>query len=180
VERGRTGARGFTLVEILVVVAMIGVLATIAIVSIRRYMQHARIADEKKVLEAITVGLKNYNNETGGYPNCSASFVAWYPMDPNGKKHRFTNPAHGDHACWSLLHIDTDAPIYSSYSLRAGAGGTPMPTPLFVKVGLTLGTPPDAWYMLHAATDLDEDKVYGYTLLLSTQPGEVLTENEGE
>ncbi len=60
--------KGFTLVELLIVIAIIGLLATLAIVSLTAAQQRAR--DTKRVadLKAIQTSLELYWNENASYP----------------------------------------------------------------------------------------------------------------
>lgn len=68
--------KGFTLVELLIVIAIIGLLATLAIVSLTSAQQKAR--DTKRVadVKAIQTALELYWNDLANYPN-PADGSAW-------------------------------------------------------------------------------------------------------
>ena len=74
-HRMRTQAKGFTLLELLIVVAIIGVLAAIAIpnfVSASTKAKYGRaIADTKVIVSQATL----YNSDTNGYPANIAALV---------------------------------------------------------------------------------------------------------
>jgi prepilin-type N-terminal cleavage/methylation domain-containing protein len=59
---------GFTLVEILVVVAIMGVLMTIAVTSIAGARRQSRDVKRVADIRAIQVSLELYSNESDGYP----------------------------------------------------------------------------------------------------------------
>lgn len=64
---------GFTLLELLVVMAIIGILAAIGIASYGGVQAKARDARRKSDLESIARALEMYRNDFGRYPNSSAS-----------------------------------------------------------------------------------------------------------
>ncbi|HZM00934.1 MAG TPA: prepilin-type N-terminal cleavage/methylation domain-containing protein [Planctomycetota bacterium] len=64
----RRAQRGFTLIEILVVIAIIGLLMSILVVSLGRQAEAGRIADCRARLEQIKLLLESYANRVGDYP----------------------------------------------------------------------------------------------------------------
>jgi len=69
VNSSKTGRRGFTLIEVLLVILLLGMLATVAIVAIGGTREKARV-DLTKVLVQQTVpnALDRYNNDIQHYP----------------------------------------------------------------------------------------------------------------
>jgi type IV pilus assembly protein PilA len=172
--------RGYTLVEVLVVVAMIGVLATLAIVSYTRWLRWANIAETKQLLGAIATGQQRYYAQTQGYLSCSASLTDYYPMAPTGGKHLFHDPSKAQSVCWRLLAAEADAPTYMSFVTVAGAPGTGLPT-LPTEIQLDAAAPTDRpWFVAMAVGDQDQDGVMSYFVTTSLNPGEVFIENEAE
>lgn len=61
---------GFTLVELMVVVAIIGILAAIAIPNYQKYQAKARQSEAKIALGAIYTAQQSFRSETGTYSGC--------------------------------------------------------------------------------------------------------------
>ena len=59
---------GFTLIEVLIVVAIIGVLAAIAIPAYQAYVVRAQIAEGLNLTGVFKQAIAEYHNDTGGYP----------------------------------------------------------------------------------------------------------------
>jgi prepilin-type N-terminal cleavage/methylation domain-containing protein len=63
---------GFTLVELIVVIATIGILATITVIGLTRYQADTRDARRVSSVQAISESLEKYYDANGEYPSCSA------------------------------------------------------------------------------------------------------------
>lgn len=64
----KTMPRGFTLVELLVVVAIIGLLATLSVLALGSARVRARDAKRLADIKTTQTALELYNNDQGGYP----------------------------------------------------------------------------------------------------------------
>jgi type II secretion system protein G len=80
---------GFTLIEILVVVTIIGLLTLIAVVSYSTFLKQARDAKRKSDLSQIAAALEMYRSNNDTYPTTSLTqltsptvYIQSIPVDP--------------------------------------------------------------------------------------------------
>jgi type IV pilus assembly protein PilA len=69
----RKSKKGFTLIELMIVVAIIGILAAIAIPNFLRFQLKAKTSESKVNLAAIRTAEESYLAEFGSYVSCSAT-----------------------------------------------------------------------------------------------------------
>jgi len=84
------GSAGFTLLELLVVMTIIGILAAIAVPALRDSPQRAREATLKEDLFTMRSVIDQYHGDKGSYPPdlatlVSAGYVRKIPIDPMTK-----------------------------------------------------------------------------------------------
>ena len=70
---------GFTLVEIMIVVAIIALLAAIAIPNLQRANKYAQFADGKKWVQSAVTAIELYQANTGRYPTDWTSLTSTNP-----------------------------------------------------------------------------------------------------
>lgn len=112
-KRQRSRIKGFTLIEILVVVVILGILAALVVPRIMERPDEARVIAAKSDIRAIVSALKLYRLDNGVYPSTDQGLVAlvvrpdtgviprnWkqggyldrVPKDPWGAPYQYLNP----------------------------------------------------------------------------------------
>lgn len=71
-SRTRESATGFTLVELMIVVVILGVLSAVAVLAYSTYVRRARIAEAAGLLANIKASQESYRSEFGLYCNVAA------------------------------------------------------------------------------------------------------------
>jgi type IV pilus assembly protein PilA len=172
----RLARRGFTLVELAVVVAIVGVLSVIAVVGYRKLTLSAKVTEARNMVSAIRIAQEDYKLERGVYADlgdtnhCPSSGLtvpavkaAWTPACNSGK------------AAWSLLPVHSDGPVQFGYATVAT--GSP-PTYGFVNMAAAVTTKP--WYVIHAQADLAENGGLNTELVGTSWSSTIFSQNEGE
>ena len=82
------GQSGMTLLELVLVLTLIGVLATIAVQASWSYLERARRADAIADIQSLQTIVLQYYTDAGRYPDSLAE-VPWNDRDPWGNPYRY-------------------------------------------------------------------------------------------
>jgi prepilin-type N-terminal cleavage/methylation domain-containing protein len=127
-------SRGFTLVELMLVVSIIGILSSVAIPEFGKFSYRARTAERRTIMASIAHAMSDVSLNRGAIPNTTG---AWNPAGaPTTFKRTFDPQQPG----WSLLPLEVEGQTYYSYQ--------------FVSINLP---PAQPTLVIEAAGDLDGD-----------------------
>jgi type IV pilus assembly protein PilA len=169
----RARPRAFTLVELMIVIAIIGVLAALAVVGVRRYLLSAKTAEAKEAVGAISrTAAIQYDRErdisevmlAGGTSSASTHMLCTSASPVpgafnlvQGTKYQPSTAVNTDFvsgsaiAGWQCLGFSISTPIYFQYHYQVGGG--------YLSAGLPGAPAPSGLESFEAAArgDLDGD-----------------------
>ena len=186
-NRRRSSARGFTLVEMMTVVVMVGVLATLAVYGVRKYILSAKSGEAVSMMTTIKSAEEAFKDETFVYMDVSSNFqpTSWYPTATPGKsKIQWGGTPQTLADKWRTLGVRPSGPVQFAYAVVATAPGGAVPTlPTVVKTNSDFNLPTTAteWmYVAAGRADLGgRDGVYTVVMSHSLST-EIYVENDGE
>jgi len=149
--------KGFTLIELMIVVAIIGILAAVAIPAYSDYTTKAKLSKVVGAVDPVKLALVDYNNNSGIATLSTTLASAWTSLGITGGPTTTTEVS-----AYSLTNLGTAAPsivaTLSALSATVTAGSTVTFTPSFT------GTTSVTWSVTCSptgATYAPMNKVFG-------------------
>ena len=124
-RRSRSGERGFTLVEILVVITIIGLIMALVGPRVLNYLSESKVKTARIQIQSFASALDLFYLDAGRYPSSAEGLVAlvqpvggvaaWngpylkggnVPLDPWGKAYVYRSP--GEHGAYDVVSLGSD------------------------------------------------------------------------
>jgi prepilin-type N-terminal cleavage/methylation domain-containing protein len=168
-QKGKTEMRrankncGFTLIELMIVVAILGILAAVAIASYNAYIRRSRNAEATAILADIRLKQEAYRGAFHQYANVGDTCGGWVPRaKPTMDSVSSSSMSDENTTAWRRLGVVFPAKLYFVYDTQAGVpGGTP------VDRYAAASAARDFWYGAAAMEDLDGDGKCGGFVVVS-------------
>ncbi len=145
----KTNQQGFTLIELMIVVAIIGILAAIAIPNFARYQLKSKTTEAKANLGGIKAAQEAYRAENDFFATCAANPAA---ISAQGAKQAWVAPAAG--AGWGEIGFQPAGAVYYQYEVASANDNA-------AAIGTMAGNTTGTDYAASAVADLDKDGANG-------------------
>jgi len=185
---GKGASRGFTLIEMMIVVVIVGVLATLAVVGYRKIVQSSHVSEATGMVQNIRVAQEAYKSETQQYANISSSLTDWWPQGAvgptNGTQFAWQGGTCtcGQGYLWTDIPLHVDGPVLFGYATMAGTSATqPQATVTYKNATYPLAQNLTTdWYVVTAAADLDSNTSTATLVVGASWTNQITVVNEGQ
>lgn len=182
--RQKQNEAGFTLIELMIVVTIVGILATLGVVGYRKMVNSAHVGEATHMLQSIRVAQESFRAETGSYADISNSLDATLcPVTTvKAEKHPWNPNCSGGKNNWGILPVHADGPVLFRYATVAGrAGANPPASPSNMGTAANLGSAAitQDWFVSSARADTDNNGV-NVTVVSTSWSNQLYVDREGE
>jgi type IV pilus assembly protein PilA len=184
---GSNRARGFTLIEMMIVVVIVGVLASLAVVGYRKLILSSHVTEARNTVQSIRVAQESYHAETQQYADISADLTAaYYPQtSPTGQLVTAWGAVCPAATCptqnWSALPLHIDGPVMFGYATKGGPGNSATPALPSALSAVTIPTTSATdWFVIVAMCDVDGQAAPNTYVMTTSWSNQVFTVNEGQ
>jgi general secretion pathway protein G len=132
--KGRRAPRGMTLIEIMVVLVILGLIASAVVIAVFPQLQKARVDQTTLSIGNLDNALKLYNARKGKFPDTATGFKALMDMEIIDK---LPKDAWGNDFVYTL---ENGRPVITSYGADGVPGGTGNDTDLTNRQTATAAT----------------------------------------
>src|SRR3989442_1501633 len=140
-RRSREGARGFTLIEILVVIIVLGLLAALVGPRILGRVSEAKSATARTQIELLGLALDNYRLDNGSYPTTEQGLAA---LQEKPMREPIPGNWRGPHLKKALPPCPAHARPSATRRLRTSIG-LGRGRPAFISLAMNSAAPPETW-----------------------------------
>jgi prepilin-type N-terminal cleavage/methylation domain-containing protein len=173
----RRAQRAFTLIEMMIVVAIITILAAAAIVAYSRQVRSARLADMRAFMLEIAAKQELFESFNGEYLGTTG--LCPTTLGGGGRKVPFNVGACS--AEWALLGVNTPRETWFQYGfIRGIPGGADCSAPAGFPEACATVQPNTHWWVAYGQADQDGDGVFARFITSSTLDGQVVEIDETE
>ncbi len=194
----RSRSPGFTLVELGIIVAIVGILSLLAIVAYKRWIRTSYMAEAQDMLQGIRAAEETFKSESGGYLAVSKTLDVGftYPAQtPGAFKSAWGSPCPAA-ACvsttsWTTLAVEPKGPVAFGYAVVADNSGAAPSSAVsaatskmqasvdLTNLGALGGGTRGPWFVVEALGDINGDGVFT-RVLGNSDTNQVIVDREGE
>ena len=186
--RPRHSQAGFTLIELMIVVVIIGVLSTLAVYGVRKYIAQSKTGEATQMIGAIKAAEESYRDETFAYLDVTGSLSTFYPNHPApGQAKAAWLPADDVSSAannFRSLGVTAGGGVLFKYACTSGtaaegvdAPGSDISIGNWPSSGSAYGEP---WYVVKAVADLTAGGSHQTVYVGSSFTNQIFSAHEGD